>query len=40
MAVQSEATMEHGKRKLDEDGNIWEWVRGGKRVEVKRIISA
>ena len=31
------ATKTHGKMKIDDDGNIIEWIHGGKRVECKFI---
>ncbi len=29
---------EHGHQRIDiEDGSIWEWVKGGKRIKAKRV---
>lgn len=39
MTTQSEATLEHAKRKVDSDGKVWEWVCGGKRIKARLIPS-
>lgn len=33
----AEANTEHAKQRIDESGRVWEWIRGGKRVDAKQI---
>lgn len=39
LAVYSEATETEGKVRVDEDGVLWRWAGGGKRIKVERIGS-
>jgi hypothetical protein len=37
METHAMANETHGRQKIDEDGEVWEWVRGGKRIHAKLV---
>lgn len=38
MEIIAEPDAEHGRRKKDSEGNVWEWVAGGKRITAKKVV--